>query len=46
MNNFCKEVIQKLDEEIKELSFEEDNIILLSEAVVELILVRIKQIKQ
>ena len=36
----------KLDEDIKELSFEEDNIILLSEAVVELILVRIKQIKQ
>ena len=24
MNNFCKEVVRKLDEEIKEFSFEED----------------------
>lgn len=46
MNNFCKEVVRKLDEEIKEFSFEEDNIILLSEAVVELILTRIKEIKE
>ena len=46
MNNFCKEVIRKLDEDIKELSFEEDNIILLSEAVVELILTRIQEIKK
>ena len=46
MNNFCKEVVRKLDEEIKEFSFEEDNIILLPEAVVELILTRIKEIKE
>ena len=46
MNNFCKEVVRKLDEEIKEFSFEEDNIILLSQAVVELILTRIKEIKE
>lgn len=45
MNNFCKEVIRKMDEDIKELSFEIDNIISLSEAVVELILDRIRQIK-
>lgn len=46
MNNFCKEVVRKLDEDIKELSFEEDNIILLSEAVVELILTSIQEIKK
>ena len=46
MNIFCKEVILKLDEDINELSFEIDDIIILSELAIELIIKRIKEVKK
>lgn len=46
MNNYCNEIIQRLDEDITELSIDLDNPIMLSEAALELIISKIAEVKQ